>query len=438
MSDFPPGPGLLSLARMMLQPTYTRDQMVRDYGDPCSFPTAFGRMFVVTAPDGVKAIFTADTEIFAASAAEAFSGLLSMSVLVTHGAQHRRQRKLLAPPFHGARMRAYGQLMQRLAIEWGGRLTVGQPVAMIDTTQAITLDVIIEAVFGVDAAPGHGQSDRVAEFRRELLALLAAFSPLVFVKPLQHEMFGLSPWAKFRRSYDALGRLVLTVANERRQNAADRQDILSLLLSAKDEDGQGLSDREILDQLLTIVLAGHETTAVMLAWAMYLLHGNPDTLGRLREEFATLPADADPEAIAKLPYLEAVINETLRLYPPVHVIHRRLLAPMTLCGYNLPAGTVVAAGAYATHRLADIYPDPDRFVPQRFIDRTYTPFEFLPWGGGARRCLGAAFAMYEMKLVLFALLTRYRFKLLEKGPVALAHRPGTVGPKGGIRMRREA
>jgi cytochrome P450 len=430
MTNLPKGPGKLALLRMMFDLSYTLADMVRDYGDPLTMPTAFGPMVIAAAPEGNRQIFTADPALFTAAAADSFGRVIRTSVLVTSGATHQRQRRLLMPPFHGQRMRSYGNLMKAAAAQWAARLPLEAPFAMIETTQAITLDVIIEAVFGVDAG------DRVAAFRAQLSALLASFTPFLFLKPLQHEFAGIGPWARFQRQWKTLAAQVKALAAEQRQRSSESAAILPLLLSAVDENGDGLSEQEIFDQLITIVFAGHETTAVTLAWAFYLLHQNPDKLALLDSELATLPLDGDPEAIAKLPYLSAVVDETLRLYPPVHVIHRKLAAPLTLLGYPLPTGTVVAAGAFATHRLDSIYPEPSRFLPERFIGKSYSPFEFLPFGGGARRCLGAAFATYEVKLVLFAILKQHRFELLETAPIQLAHRVGTVGPKGGIRMRR--
>jgi len=278
----------------------------------------------------------------------------------------------------------------------------------------------------------------VQKFRQGILALFGGFSPLLLFKATRRNFFGVGPWAKFQRNMETLRELVFALIAEHRATLEGREDILSLLIAAKDEAGQGLSDQDIMDQLLTIVFAGHETTAVMLAWAFYFLHQNPDALERLRKEIAALGENPEPETIVKQPYLEAVINETLRLKPPVHVIHRRTVRPMTLLGYELPAGTVVAAGAYATHRLESLYPEPEKFSPERFLQRTFSPFEFLPWGGGARRCLGAAFAMYEMKIVLYTILKEYELRLLETAPIRLEHRPGTVGPKGGIRMEMVA
>lgn len=433
----PPGPGPLSIMKLMF--FMGRNDLLdlsRKFGDPMTLPTVMGRMVLAVSPEGIKQIFSADPETFVPTLGDGIGPILRNGLLFQRGAVHKRSRKLLTPPFHGARMRAYGNMMRETARRHAAEWKPGQPFTMIDVAQSLTLDVIIEAVFGV------ARSERVATFRKDTLDALGAFSPFIFIKAFQRELFGLGPWARILRNYSKVRDQVYALIAEYRRNLAGREDILSLLLSAKDEEGNGLSDPEIMDQLVTIVFAGHETTAIALAWAFYELHRNPEVLARLRAELDTLYAasgDApDPEAIARLPFLEAVVNETLRLYPPVHILHRRLARPLTLLGWELPPGTVVAAGAYATHRLESIYPEPGKFKPERFLGRTFTPFDFLPWGGGARRCLGMPFAMYELKIVIATLIREYRLRLLDAGEVGFVHRTGTIGPKGGIRMALEA
>lgn len=432
MTTLPPGPGKLASLRLLFDLSRTIGDYARQYGDPFTIPTVMGPLVTTISPEGNKEIFSADPDTFEPAGGQAFGFVLGNSVLLASGAAHRRARKLLAPPFHGARMRAYGTLMRDTALRYASRWEVGRPFVLLDTTQAITLDVIIEAVFGVSG------SEHVQRFRAELLALLASFSPLLMLKSLRHRFLGVGPWARFSRRYETLRTLVFALIDEHRKSLEGRTDILSLLIAARDEEGRGLSEQDIMDELMTLVLAGHETTAVMLAWALYCLERNPDVRARLLAELVPLGPQPDPEALARLPLLEAVCNETLRLYPPVHIVHRRLVRPLTLRGYELPPGTVVGAGAHATHRLEGLYPEPERFRPERFLERTYSPFEFLPWGGGARRCLGAAFALYEMKIVLGTLVPRFRLRVLDKGDVPLVLRPGTVGPKGGIRVRLEA
>jgi cytochrome P450 len=402
-------------------------ELARKHGDPFTMPSMFGKVVVAVSPEGNRAIFSADPESLGNSIREAMEFVLGKSVLLTEGAEHRRARKLLSPPFHGQRMRAYGTLMLDTALRRTSEWQVGHPFKALDMMLTITLDMIIEAVFGVSKS-----SPRVHAFREQLVSLIEGFHPMLFAKFFRRRIF--PPWVRFQRAYEALRQQIFALINENRSQLEGREDILSLLIKARDEQGQGLSDQEIMDQLIAILFGGHDTTAVTLSWSLYLLHRNPEALSRLRAELAALGSQPEPEAITSLPFLEAVLNETLRLYPPVELINRKLLRPLTLLGWELPAGTVVAAGGPATHRLETLYPEPDTFKPERFLARTYSPFEFMPWGGGNRRCLGAAFAMYEMKLVLAAILLRCELRLLDKGEVTLAPRAGTSGPKSGIHM----
>lgn len=402
-------------------------ELARKHGDPFTMPSMFGKVVVAVSPEGNKAIFSANPEHLGSSIRDAMEFVLGKSVLLTEGEEHRRARKLLSPPFHGQRMRAYGKLMFETALRRTNEWTIGRPFKALDMMLTITLDMIVEAVFGVGK-----DNPRVHAFREQLVLLIEGFHPMLFVKTFRSRIF--PPWIRFKRNYEALRQQIFALIAESRPQLEGREDILSLLIKARDEQGQGLSDQEIMDQLIAIMFGGHDTTAVTLAWSLYLLHRNPESLARLRVELASLGGQPEPDAITSLPFLEAVLNETLRLYPPVELVNRKLLQPMNLLGWELPAGLVVAAGGPATHRLESIYPEPDEFRPERFLARTYSPFEFMPWGGGNRRCLGAAFAMYEMKLVLAAILPRCELRLLEKGDVTLAPRAGTWGPKTGIHM----
>jgi cytochrome P450 len=206
------------------------------------------------------------------------------------------------------------------------------------------------------------------------------------------------------------------------------------MLDARYEDGGAMTDQQIHDELFTLLVAGHETTAIALAWAMYWLHRNPATLQRLRDELTTLGDDPDPEAVARLPYLEAVCHETLRLFPILPLVPRTVIKDMRLGPYTVPAGLNVGFCPAIVHRHPDVYPDPDTFKPERWLARKFTPFEFIPFGGGLRRCIGAAFALYEMKLVLAALLPTHRFSLLDDREIRPQRRNLTLGPRGGIRM----
>lgn len=409
---------------------------LRKYGDTFTMPSLGGAYFITANPEGIKTILTADPETFAVPFAELFEifpGNGDGSLFKMIGDKHRAARKLLAPPFHGARMRAYGTLMRDVALQWARTWQPGKPFVMQNTTQAITLDIIIRAIFGI-TDPEH-----VQRFHHKVMAALDAFVPsIVVLRGLRRNFFGFGPWARYTRAMGAIQQMTMAEVEKRRADGIPREDILSLLLSCRYEDGRPLSDLELFSQLFTFVFAGHETTAITLSWAFYFLHRHPECLQRLREELAPLGSSPDPEAVAKLPYLEAVCNETMRLCPVVPVLTRKLARPLTVLGYELPAGMLFGIGAFMAHMRPEVYPEPESFRPDRFLNRTYSPFEFLPFGGGARRCLGAGFAMYEMKIVLAALLTNYRFRCLETRPVPPVMRAATVGPRGGIRMMMES
>lgn len=399
------------------------------YDDPATVPIlGQGDLVLTWSPEGAKEIFTADPDTYTSGVNDALAVIVGeASIFLLSGAKHRRARKLLAPPFHGERMRAWGALMRDAALRHAKTWTSGATVPVVPTTQAITLDIIIESVFGVrDPA-------QVRALHDDIVALVAAFNPLIAgFKLFQREFGGVGPWARFQRIARGLHEKLTGLIASKRATPGD--DIVSLLLAVRDEDGDALTEQEVTEQLLSFVIAGHETTATSLAWALYALHRAPETLNRLRDELSALGPSPAPDALAKSPYLEAVCQETLRMYPPVPMVTRKLAKPLTLRGYTLPEGSAVGVGMFMTHHRAALYPEPLRFRPERFLERTYNAFEWMPFGGGARRCLGAAFAMYEMKVVLATLLSAARFTLAEPKPVGRNFRIGTFGPATGVRM----
>jgi len=426
----PPGPrSALSQLFHMNDPLPLLVDLGRTHGDPFTCPILGAEPMVLTwGPEGARTIFSADPATFAPGTSEALSVIVGKgSLFLASGDAHKRARKLLMPPFHGERMKAYSALMCSAARRWAATLRAGTSGPILPTAQGITLDVIIEAIFGA-----RDQAE-IDQLHGEILGLVAAFNPLIATfRFLQRDFGGLGPWAKFQKSAGALKQHMLQLIE--RKKITPGEDILSLLLAARDEEGGSLSSEEIIDQLLTFVVAGHETTSTSLAWALYELLRAPASLDRLQTDLASLGPDPSPEALARLPFLEAVCNETLRLHPPVPIVPRKLSRPLTLCGHDLPAGTTVGVALYLAHMREETFSDPLSFRPERFIERTFTPFELMPFGGGARRCLGAAFAMHEMKLVLGTLLAARRFRLDEPKPVKNAFRIGTYGPATGVRV----
>ena len=331
--------------------------------------------------------------------------------------QHMQQRKLLLPPFHGQRMQRYRELMSEIAAAEIERWPRQAPYGLRPRMQAITLEIILRAVFGLE------QGERLERLRVELRDLLDMLTdPRMLLFPLVMGPERLMRFGPFRRRMAKVDELVYEQIAERRRasDLAQRADILSLLLDARHEpDGTPMGDEEIRDELMTLLVAGHETTATALAWAVERLARNREQLARLRDEVSA----------GETAYLDAVIMETLRLRPVISIVLRRLQAPVRIGRWELPAGVTVAPAIHLVHRRPDIYPEPERFLPERFLDRKPGTYTWIPFGGGVRRCLGGSFAQLEMSVVLSELVTRHRFEPARPEAEAVFRRAITETPR---------
>ncbi|MCT7972311.1 cytochrome P450 [Laspinema olomoucense] len=358
------------------------------------------------------------------------------SVIMLEGDRHRRQRQLLMPPFHGDRMKSYGEMIREIAVAVLSQVPTSQPFIARSVMAQISSQVMLQTVFGLDL---NGENYHKL---KELMTLMLevfntpAASSLLFFKQLQVDLGRWSPWGYFLRMREKIDKLLYAeISNRRQQDLSDRSDILSLLISARDAEGEAMTDKELRDELLTLLFAGYETTASAMSWALYWVHAIPEVENRLREEMATLGDNPAPMDIFGLPYLTAVCNEVLRLYPVgMLTFPRRVEEPIDLLGYSLEVGTDLVGCIYLLHHREDLYPDSYQFKPERFLERQFSPYEFMPFGGGKRRCIGAALAAYEMKLVLATILSGYDLKLEEKSPVKPQRRGVTLSPAGGIKM----
>jgi cytochrome P450 len=336
----------------------------------------------------------------------------------------------MMPAFHGERMRAYGKLIVALARAHTDRFVVGDSFSVVRIATSISLDTILQAVFG------ERERGAMEKLGKTMLDVVDGLSPLVALFPaLRRELFGLGPWAKFQQRMRVMHQALDQRIADARANP-ERDDVLSVLVHTKDESGEHMTDDEVRDQLLTLLLAGHETTAISIAWIIYALHRdeNASILAKLREELAAAgdPADA-PDKIAALPYLDAVCMETMRRYPLAPApAPRKLKTGLSLGKYEVPPGFAVAPGIGMVHFNPAVYADPMRFSPERFHERRYSPFEHIPFGGGARRCLGAALAVYEMKLAVATMLLRFTFALRSQAPDRGKVRAANVAPKSGV------
>ena len=392
----------------------------------------------VNHPEGMRQMITSDRHKFFAGSKD--NALLQPlvgdnSLFLIEGDRHKKRRKLLLPPFHGERMQAYGDLICNLTRNIIDRLQPNQAFAARELTQEVSLQVIFEAVYGLQ------DNERSQELKQRITKLANLFestltSAFLFFPGLQKDWGAWSPWGKFMRQQKAIDEAIYQeIATPRIEDCSQRQDILSLMMLARDEAGEGMKDYELRDELMTLMLAVHETTATAIAWGLYWIHRHPEIKAKLRAEIASLGADAEPMAIAKLPYLDAVCKETLRIYPVAMLTFpRTVLEPTELMGYELETGQVVMGCIYLMHRREDVYPEPNKFKPERFEMREFDAYEFFPFGGGKRRCIGYALAMVELKLALATIVSEYDLELASDKPEIPARRGVTLGPKKGVQM----
>src|SRR4051794_6275340 len=390
-----------------------------------------GGPVITSHPDHVQSLFTAQPEQAPSLTGE--SPLRPIvgpnSVLTAIGPRHMRQRKLLLPPFHGEAIARYEQMIRDATARELDRWPLGTPIALAPRMQAITLDVIMAGIFGIDGVPARGTPEHA--LRRATKGLLAAST---WKGAQLAELMNIGrdePIGITKVGLDFLDRPTYEVIAARRGVAdlEDRRDILSLLLQARTEDGEALSDRELRDELLTLVLAGHETTANSLAWTWERLVRAPAAHDRLRD--AVRGGDAERAATV----VEQTITEGMRSRPVIPIIGRRVAVPWRLGDYAVPAGTPVTMSIMLIHHREDLYPDPYGFRPERWAGGvkpgTYT---WIPFGGGIRRCLGAALAMAEQRVVLEAMARRVDLVADDPAPEHATHRNVTMIPARGARV----
>ena len=398
-STLPPGPPMPSALQTAIwfgKAQWMMGQCAARYGETFTIRLINEGPFVVLSnPEHVKQVFTGDPKVF--HAGEGNRILLPVlgpnSLLLLDEDAHMRQRKLLLPAFHGERMQQYGELMAQIAAQEIDSWPAGEPYRLRPRMQAITLEIILRAVFGLQ------QGERLEQLRVELRRMLDMMTqPTLMMFPVLLGPDRLTKFRPFQRLIEPVDRLVYEEISERRAatDLEQREDILSLMMGAQHEDGSPMSDRELRDELMTLLVAGHETTATALAWAVERLVRHPDKLTRLTEE----TRDGDTT------YLDAVVIETLRLRPVISLVARRLTEPVQIGDWQLPKNVIVTPSIYLMHRRPEVYPDPESFQPERFVGTKPGTYTWIPFGGGVRRCLGGAFAQFEMQVVLRELVKR--------------------------------
>jgi cytochrome P450 family 135 len=413
---------LVQTLRWSFRPLPFMQECREKYGDSFSVKfLSFERpMVMISDPAAIKALYTERAHGLPPGREVVLTPVVGPhSVLVIEGSDHLAHRKVMLPPFHGERMRSYEPVVAELVDAEIDRWPLGEEFAIHPRMQAITLEVILRVVFGVSEGP------RLEQLRVVLTKVLEeTASPFAQLIGLASRRFGgRGPWAKFETQLRAVDELLYAeIADHRkRDDLEERDDILSLLMQARFEDGSEMSDEDLRDQLMTLLLAGHETTATALAWTFDLLLRHPREMGRLRD---SVEAGEDD-------YLRATISESLRLRPVVPLAGRRLAKDLEADGLTLPAGTDVTPAIWLAHTRADAYPEPFAFRPERFLDEGPDTYAWIPFGGGVRRCLGAAFAEFEMRIVLREVLTRCELHKANPRPEKIGRRNITLSPKDG-------
>lgn len=396
-------------------------------GDTYLMKTGLGPMYVTSDPEVVKAVFTAGPERVEQPSADLFGDLIGEhSVLVATGETHKRLRQLLVPAFMGERMRALESRMQQAALE---RICAWTSNTVIDVgphMEQIALDVILSVVLGMKGSRHEAMRTNI----KQTLGLVNA--ELMFLKPTRLELGGLTRFGKLQKGRRESRALIAEEIADRRRHGVDHGTVLDSMLQARDEFGCPMRDDEIYDQVITLLVAGHETTATGLTWAFHHLLSEPHLLAEAREEVRSYRNARD---FASSVMLENMCKESLRLTPVISEVPRLLRCSFEAGGIHFQAGHRLLVAISALHQREDIFAEPQRFDPTRFARRRYLPWEYAPFGGGVRKCLGWAFALTQMKIVLGSVLANWRVDLVDTGLPQASRRNLSVGPRGGVKVR---
>lgn len=413
------GSVLLHTLRFTLDPDGYFAAAHRRYGDVFTLRVLGQQWVAIAHPDAVKEVLShGPEEVDSGQANQALIPVLGMrNLLLLDGEEHLRRRRIVLPPFHGERMRAYEATIRAAIGKQIDEWPLGEPVAALGRMQALAFAVILRCVFGVD------EGERVGELGEALQGMIAWVTEMrrvLFFFLVGPERLNSVP--VFRRQLARVDREILAEISRRRalEDLDEREDILSMLIQAADEDGKHLSDQELRDELMTLLIAGHETTATLLSWAIHDLARDPASQDRLAAEGGA--------------FADAVITETLRLHPPTGGIVRRLREPLTIGGYELPTGTDVLPITLLVHRRADVYPDPWTFRPTRFLGTRPPAGGWFPFGGSVRRCIGASFAQFEAKIVLEELTKALSLRPAERRPERTSRRAIVLVPSKGAKV----
>lgn len=434
---FPPRPGELpflgSVVGMVRDPLGFLTRLVREHGDVVRFNLAGDPIYLFSHPDVIEEVLKpSDDYLIKDAFTRGLSIVAGRSLLTADGEFWRRQRKLAQPAFHHHRVRAYAGVMVRQAGRFADRLKDGETRDVHEDMMRLTLDIVAETLFGADVGSDAGRIGNGLETLMARFAGIGAFIPPWFPSPGNFRM---------RRALEELDEIVYGIIHGRRASAVDRGDLLSMLLAATTEEGGKMSDQQLRDEVMTLMLAGHETTALALTYTFHLLSRHPNVLGELSSEVTKVLGDrpATFADIQNLPYADSVVREALRLYPPAWSIGREAVRPCRVAGVDVPQGAQLWLSQWVVHHDARWFPNPDAFEPERWRDdlaKRLPRFAYFPFGGGPRVCIGNAFATMEAVLLLVTIVQRAHFQAEDRRPLRFTPSV-TLRPKGPVRMRVE-
>jgi len=433
----PTSPINIAFVRFRRNPLEFLQNLTHRYGDFATFTILNQQMFFANHPDYIRDVLVTQNSNFAKGRAlEKAKRILGDGLLTSEGETHHRQRRLVLPAFHRQRIASYGTVMVEHATRTAGLWQHGMTVDISHEMTRLTLGIVAKTLF--DAEVGK-EADEIGE---AMTVMLEMFNLLMYPFAEVLEKLPLPMVRRYEKMRFRLDSTIYRIIEERRKTGADRQDLLSMLLFARDEDTGGkMTDLQVRDEAMTLFLAGHETTANTLSWTFYLLSQNPIAEARLHSELDEVLGARTPtyEDIAKLPYTEMVVSESMRLFPPAWGIGRRSLIDQTIGPYRVPASSIILLSPFVTQRDSRFFSEPDQFKPERWTAEwkaSLPPFAYFPFGGGSRRCIGEGFAWAEAILVLATLCKRWRLRL-EQSKAVEPHALFTLRPRNGIQMRME-
>ncbi|MBW4506987.1 MAG: cytochrome P450 [Scytonematopsis contorta HA4267-MV1] len=433
----PKDPNWLFNLKFQTDPFGQMDYIYKHYGDIVTIMSDSQPIIYISNPQGIKQLFSNTKEITSPGILnESFAmGTGEQGVLQLDGLRHKHRRKLLMTSFQSARTKAFGQRICEITDKVMSQQSIKKPFIAYEIIEEIALRIGIEIVIGLSEGERYDEIKYLFSslMKYEQSPIISLLLQLPFVK---QDLGKWSPQRHLLNLYQRIFQLLYSEVYERRKKPdSSYSDTLSTLIFAPDETGKALSDEEVRDLLLSPIFAAQHASAAAITWSLYWIHYLPEVRDKLIEELNILGESPDPMSIATLPYLNNVCNEALRIYPTQLFTFPRLVeSPIEVMGYELDPGTILIGNIYSTHQRSDIYPEPKQFKPERFDEKQYSSFEFLPFGGGARNCIGATFALFEMKLVLATILSRYQLELVNKQP----ERPKFGGlisyPASGVKM----